>query len=174
MQKDETTFNLDDMERKELWAYYTSSFVRIEPTEGVPRHRLQRSVLARNLPSSELDGDDTPRKPLLYSEDLVLRVCVNTSKILYKSGTSEYFVYGDKPLTYDAENNTSATRLRLKKNEDARTEKYHEKFVMNSSWMKDLDHEEVLKATSDFKKWTEDGVVPGSVPDVVMEDATTA
>jgi paired amphipathic helix protein Sin3a len=173
MQKDETTFNLDDMERKDLWSYYTSSYVRIEPTEGVPRGRMQRSVLPRNLPSNEAESEDSagPRKPLAYSEDLILRVCVNTSKILFKSGSSEWFIYGDKPLTWDADKDVATSRLRLKKFEDTRTEKFREKFVLNNKWMKDLDHEEVQKITSTCKKWIEDGILPGRTPpaDVVME-----
>uniref|UniRef100_A0A8H7TVK4 Sin3 C-terminal domain-containing protein n=1 Tax=Bionectria ochroleuca TaxID=29856 RepID=A0A8H7TVK4_BIOOC len=47
LQRDETTFYTDDMQLRERWQYYISSFIRIEPTEGIPRSRLQRVVLAR-------------------------------------------------------------------------------------------------------------------------------
>jgi paired amphipathic helix protein Sin3a len=166
MQKDETTFDLDDMERKERWQYYTSSYVRIEPTEGVPRDRIQRSVLPRNLPSGDTESEDGAgqRKPLVYDEDLTLRICVNSSKILFKPGGSEYFIYGDKPLTWDAEKDAAAARVRLQKTEDTRTERFQEKFVMNSKWMKDLGHDEVQKITGNCKKWIDEGVVPGTAP----------
>lgn len=175
MQKDETTFNLDEMDRKDIWSYYTSSFVRIEPTEGVPRVRMQKSLLTRNLPSEvEADENAESRKPLAYSENLVLRVCLNTSKILFKFGSSEWFIYGDNLLTWDDEKNAATSRARLQKYEDSRTEKFREKFVFNNKWMKDLDHEQVQNITLQCKKWFDDGTLPGSttIVDVVMEGST--
>jgi paired amphipathic helix protein Sin3a len=85
IQKDETTFDLDDMERKERWQYYVSSYVRVEPTEGVSR--TTQPLLMRNLPSGEAVSEDAmnTRKALVYSEDLTLRICVNSFKILYKA-----------------------------------------------------------------------------------------
>jgi len=166
MQKDETTFDLDDMERKERWQYYVASFTRTENTEGVPRSRIQRSVLPRNLPSGDAESEDdaTQRKPLVYEEDLTLRICVNSAKILFKPGGSEFFVYGDKPFTWDAEKGAAAARVRLQKFEDTRNERFREKFVMNSKWVKGLGHDEVQKVTGDFKKWVDEGVLPGSTP----------
>jgi paired amphipathic helix protein Sin3a len=170
MQKDETTFDLDDMERKERWQYYTSSYVRIEPTEGVPRGRIQRSVLPRNLPSGDTESEDgSQRKALEYREDLTLRVCVNSFKILFKPGGTEYFIYGDKPLTFDKEKNAASARVRLQKYEDSRNERFREKFVMNSKWMKGLPHDEVQKITLDTKKWIEEGVIPGTAPAAPVE-----
>jgi paired amphipathic helix protein Sin3a len=70
LQRDETTFDLDDMERKERWQYYTSSYIRLEPTEGIDRSRLHKTVLTRNLPSGEIDTEEaaTLPKPLLFSD----------------------------------------------------------------------------------------------------------
>ena len=82
LQKDEATFDMDDMERKEQWQYYVSSYVGVEPTEGVNREGLFHSVLTRNLPS---DYEDKP-KPLISKEDLTLRICLNSFKMMYKEG----------------------------------------------------------------------------------------
>jgi paired amphipathic helix protein Sin3a len=164
MQKDETTFDLDDMERKDRWQYYTSSFVRIEPTEGVSRGRMNKSVLERNLPPADTGSEEgAGRKPLVFEEDLILRICVNSYKINFKPGGSESFIYADKPLTWDEEKNTSSARARLQKFEDTRNEGYQGKFVMNNKWMQGLSHDEVQKITSDTKKWFQDGVVPGTI-----------
>ncbi|KAH8679886.1 hypothetical protein BGZ60DRAFT_525084 [Tricladium varicosporioides] len=164
IQRDETTFDLDDMARMERWQYYTSSYIRIEPTEGVSRSRMRRSVLTRNLPSSDADLDETGNqpKPLVYKEDLSLRICVNSYKMIYKHPGFEYFIYTDKPMTIDPKTRVSATRERLQKFEDARTQRFKEKFEMNNGWMKNIDHDQVSKITMDFKKWTDDGVLPGS------------
>ncbi|KAM3069342.1 Transcriptional regulatory protein sin3 [Clarireedia jacksonii] len=157
--RDETTFDLDIMERRERWQYYTSSYVRIEPTEGVPRRLLRKSLLTRNLPSGDTDSEDgsNQRKPLVWNEDLTLRICVNSFKIIYKEPGSEYFIYTDKTLG-GGEN--GETRQRLKKVEESRNQRFHEKFGMNNRWMKGLNHDEVSKINQDFQKWVTDGVLP--------------
>ncbi|KAF4635150.1 hypothetical protein G7Y89_g2941 [Cudoniella acicularis] len=163
VQRDETTFDLDDMARMERWQYYTSSYIRIEPTEGIQRVHMRKSVLARNMPSPDADVDDGANqpKPIVYEEDLVLRICVNSYKMIYKYPGSEFFIYTDKPLTYDPKTKTSAARERLQKFEDARKQRFKEKFEMNNAWMKGLNHDQVSKITMDFKKWTDEGVLPG-------------
>ncbi|PMD20809.1 transcriptional regulatory protein-like protein SIN3 [Hyaloscypha hepaticicola] len=162
--RDETTFDLDDMEQKERWQYYISSYIRIEPTEGVPRSRLHKSVLTRNLPSTDAESEDSNAqpKPILFNEDLTLRVCVNTYKIVYKHPGSEYFIYTNKPLTYDPKTKESTARERLRKFETIRNERAKEKFEMNNRWMRGLDRDAVAKVNSDFKKWMDEGIVPGS------------
>jgi paired amphipathic helix protein Sin3a len=154
------------MERKERWQYYTSSFVRIEPTEGVNRGLLHKSVLTRNLPSVDMETEDgaVPRKPLLFSEDLTLRICVNSSRIIFKEPGSEYFIYTDKPLTWDAEKNMATARIRLEKAEESRNERFKRNFVNMSPWMKDLPLDEVQKISAETRKWITDGVVPGTTP----------
>jgi paired amphipathic helix protein Sin3a len=155
--KDETTFELTDMERKERWKYYTSSFVRIEPTEGVPRDRVRKSVLTRNLPSGfDTDSDISgtalqQRKPILFSEDLVLQICVNTYTLMYKKGTSEWFIYNN---SQDSEKAAQMT--------ENRNQKFREKFHMNSKWMKNLSQAQVQEANQSFEKWVKDGVIPSA------------
>ncbi len=95
LQRDEPTFNADAMALQERWQYYISSYMRIEPTEGVQRARLQKSVLTRNLPTaSDADSENgDARKALAFHEGLVLRICLNSYTIVYEKGTSEYFIY---------------------------------------------------------------------------------
>jgi paired amphipathic helix protein Sin3a len=140
------------MERKERWQYYTSSYVRIEPTEGVPRKYLRKVVLTRNLPSGDTESEDgsSQRKPLVWAEDLTLRICVNSFKIIYKQPGEEYFIYADKTLGGGAE---GATRKRLQKVEDARNQRFREKFGMNTKWMKGLPHDQVQDINQNFQKW---------------------
>ena len=97
-------------------------------------------------------------------------------KIIYKEPGSEFFIYTDKPLTYDPKTKTSAARERLQKFEDARRDRFKEKFEMNNRWMKGLNHDQVSKVTQDFKKWVDEGVVPGTetaaaapAPDVMVQ-----
>lgn len=154
------------MERMERWQYYTSSFVRIEPTEGVDRRFMRKSVLTRNVPGSDADSDDlvVKRKALVSNEDLTLRICVNTAKIVYKEPGSEYFIWTDKPMISgdvpmvaddSTEKPVSAARERLRKHEEARTEKFKEKFEMNNPWMKGLEQAQVEKVKTDFKEFVD-------------------
>jgi paired amphipathic helix protein Sin3a len=156
--KDETTFELSDMERKERWKYYTSSFVRVEPTEGVPRDRVRKSVLTRNLPSgfdSESDSDSNAsqhRKPFAYNEGLVLRICVNTYQLTYKKETEEWFLYKDiRESPYAAQVSEN------------RNQRFREKFEMNSKWIKNLTQGQVQAVNEGFEKWVRDGIIPGGV-----------
>ncbi|RDW87684.1 hypothetical protein BP5796_03378 [Coleophoma crateriformis] len=147
--KDETTFDVDEMERNMAWQYYTSSYTRIEPTEGVPRQHLRKSVLTRNLPSGDTDSEDgfNQRKPLLWGEDLTLQICVNTFKIIYKQGGTEWFMYAD--TLYHTENGKGYEANHQKATE-RRNEKFREKFVMNTAWMKDMSQGQVEKIKDDF------------------------
>ena len=164
------------MARLSHWQYYTSSFVRIEPTEGIPRGAMIPTVLQRNIRATgEVERDDSPssRKPLVYLEDLPLRICVNSFKIMYREPGTEYFIYTDKPMTGgevppegEGESSfASAARERLQAVENRRTARFKEKFVMNNAWMKGLNHDQVGKVKTDFTTWMADGVVPNPSTD---------
>ena len=158
LQRDETTFYMDEMELKERWQYYISSFVRVEPTEGVNRSRLQRTVLSRNLPASDADSEDgSVPAPLLYDESLTLRICLNSSKIVWEKGTSEWFIYNTAP---DNDKEAAEREERIKVGRELRKQRFIEKMVMNSAWMRDMDPDEVRKVNEDFQKWIKDGTVP--------------
>ncbi|CAK7228968.1 Transcriptional regulatory protein sin3 [Sporothrix bragantina] len=95
LQRDEPTFNADAMALQDRWQYYISTYMRIEPTEGVVRSRLRKSVLARNLPSTNENDSDSGdnRKAVAFNEGLVLRICLNSFTLVYEKGTSEFFIY---------------------------------------------------------------------------------
>jgi paired amphipathic helix protein Sin3a len=161
---------MGEMEAKERWQYYVSSYVRIENTEGINRSRLQKVLLERNLPSGANDSDDgfTP-KPLVINEGLVLRICLNSSVIKYEGGTSEYFIYNTTPASKDERDFNEDKQVFLK---EIREEKFREKMVMNSPWMKNMSQEEVQKMNEDYLKWVRDGIQrpTAAKDDVVMTD----
>lgn len=151
--KEDTTFHTEEMDPADRWKYYIASYVRVDATEGVPRSRLQKTVLARNLPSSDSDSDDgVIPKPLTYNEGLGLRICVNSSKIVYDKETSEYLIYNMTPLSEE----------RRAFERDRRAQLFREKLIMNNAWMKDLSQVEVQGINEDFQRWAKDGVAPGT------------
>ncbi|KXJ91497.1 hypothetical protein Micbo1qcDRAFT_147622 [Microdochium bolleyi] len=191
LQRDETTFHMDEMELRERWQYYISSYMRVDPTEGVSRSRLRKTVLARNLPSSETDSDDgsTP-KPIKYDESLVLRICLNSNKIVWEKNTSEFFIYwspsgsgakGDDlgntgaaggeadggsapaaPATASSEEDKVKTEEHAAHVSEHRSQRFREKMVMNNAWMRGISQDEVQAVNERFQKWVKDGEVPTS------------
>lgn len=178
LQKDETTFYMDEMERIQQWQYYISSYMRIEHTEGIVRSRLQKVLLERNLPSDAKDSseDGYTAKPLVIHEGLVVRICLNSSKMVFEKGTSDYFVYNTSTASQrgdaaEVDGNEQATKQTFRR--EIRTEKLKEKMVTNNAWMKGLSHEEVQKVNNDYQKWKEGEEMPppqeAADADVTME-----
>lgn len=151
---------MDEMELKDRWQYYISSFVRVEPTEGINRSRMQKTVLTRNLPSSDADSEDgMVPAPLAYDESLTLRICLNSSKIVWEKGTSEWYIFNTPP---DNEKEAAEREERIAAGRELRKQKFIEKMVMNSAWMRDMTQDEVRKINEDFQKWIKDGIPPAA------------
>ncbi|KAK0729010.1 hypothetical protein B0T21DRAFT_413119 [Apiosordaria backusii] len=153
LQKDETTFYTDEMERIQQWQYYISSYIRIENTEGIPRSRLQKVLLERNLPSDAKDSDDgySP-KPLVYSENLIVRTCLNSYKMVFEKGTSDCAVYStDSAKEVDVDGDEQAAQAQF--SAELRGEKIKERLLINNQWMKGHSHDEVQKSKDDFQRW---------------------
>ncbi|KUI70868.1 Paired amphipathic helix protein pst1 [Cytospora mali] len=158
LRKEDTTFHVDEMELREHWQYYISSWTRTDPTEGVPRSHMQKVVLTRNLPSGDADSDsDFQPKAISYSEGLVLKICLNTYKISYDKGTSNYFIYN---IAGGSSEDRALHEKRLLVARETRNQKFKEKMAMNSPWMKDLSQEEVQQAKEAFEKWKTEGIPP--------------
>lgn len=158
LQRNETTFYMDEMKMRERWQYYISSFIRVEPTEGVPRSKLQKVVLTRNMPSgdNESDEDHVP-KPVAYSEKLTTSICLKSSKMVWAPGTSEYFVYDQSPKSPEKRER----RERLNKLLGTmRESKLLEKMVHNPPWARDMSQEEVREHNENFARWKDEGIVP--------------
>ncbi|KAK3945439.1 hypothetical protein QBC46DRAFT_336752 [Diplogelasinospora grovesii] len=159
LQKDETTFYMDEMERIQQWQYYISSYMRIEHTEGVVRSRLQKVLLERNLPSDAKDSSEegyTP-KPVVIHEGLVVRICLNSSKMVFEKNTCDYFIYNTNSFATQEDKAFHDERQAFQR--EMREQRLKEKFVFNSSWMKNMSQEEVQNVFGDYQKWKE-GEIP--------------
>jgi paired amphipathic helix protein Sin3a len=156
--RDDTTFHTDEMPSKERWQYYISSFVRVAPTEGVDRSRMQKVVLARNIPSADADIEDSNiPKAMCFQEDLAVRICINTSLMSWEKGTSEHFVYDKAPKSKQEKDQREEYRKALTRHRES---KLMSKLVHNNSWMKDMTQDEVQKLNEQWQKWKEDAVIP--------------
>ncbi|EGZ77928.1 hypothetical protein NEUTE2DRAFT_154470 [Neurospora tetrasperma FGSC 2509] len=158
LKKEDTTFYMDEMERIQQWQYYISSYMRQEPTEGVDKKQLQRVFLSRNHAAATegISEDDYKPKPLAYDEGLVIRICLNSSKMVFEKFTSEWFIYNT--TTFDSEEDKVFHEEKQAFQRELRDERLKEKFVTNNSWMKGLSHEEVQAAKDEFQRWKEGGI----------------
>ncbi|KAL2271241.1 hypothetical protein VTJ83DRAFT_612 [Remersonia thermophila] len=194
LQRDETTFYMDEMERIQQWQYYISSYMRIEHTEGIARSRLQKVLLERNLPSDAKGAngggssgaaseDGYTPKPLVINEGLVVRICLNSSKMVFEKGTSDYFIYNNNGGGSAASTNGEAAGADAdeKKDEDeepvidaafrrkVREMKVEKKMVRDNAWIKTAGADGLKKAEDEYLKWKESSEVTVEDPDVTME-----
>lgn len=170
MSKDETTFYVDEMERVQQWQYYISSYVRIEHTEGIQRSRLQKVVLERNLPSDAKDSDEgySP-KPLVFQENLIVRICLNSYKMVFEKGTNDCAIYTNALPLSKTETQEQVTKAKFIR--EVRSDKVKSKMVINNAWMKGLSHDEVETAKNGYLHWKEGDVLEAQddAADVTME-----
>lgn len=147
------------MQLHEKWQYYISSFIRVEPTEGIPRSKLAKAVLARNLPTPDADADDEMPKPVSYDESLTISICLKSSKMLWAAGTSEYFLYDQAPRTREARERREKFTRALSSHREG---KLLEKMVHNPPWTKDMSPEEVQETNKRFREWMDNGLGEGT------------
>ena len=161
------------------WQYYISSFMRNEPTEGVSRARMQKSLLARNLVDIDTDaiapskGDDSdyPHSGLIAasSQGLASSICMHSYKMLWKPNTTEWFIINRKVrdraiaaaavTSRNSGRNPSTVTLQAEEMEEIRRNstairsvRLRKNFILNSKWMKNMAQDQVQKAKNAFEK----------------------
>lgn len=157
VQLNENTFELSDLERKEQWQYYITSYARREPTEGIKRSRLRTSVLSRNLPSLEDTEQqlNAKTKALAFEENLALQIDVNTYKIRYR--VDRKTPAGQMPEEFRSVDwyvyrNRNEQVKDLERVKDARKARFKEKYELKCDWAKGMSRDEVQRITMDFNR----------------------
>lgn len=174
LQRDDTTFDLDEMTAIDQWKYYVSSYFRVEPTEGVPRERMHKAVLLRNLPTSDADFEEGSGREIRAGskEELIMRIAVQGYEIKFEPPPNEEsLIFTNKPFGDDPSTGKSYARERLQPFENIRTERFKEKFEMNNAWMKGKSRDEVAQINDQFNKWIKDGITAASSSSVPAPDA---
>ncbi|KAK4451591.1 hypothetical protein QBC34DRAFT_436280 [Podospora aff. communis PSN243] len=153
LQKDETTFYMDEMERIQQWQYYISSYMRVEHTEGILRSRLQKVLLERNLPSDAKDSSDEgyAHKPIRVHEGLVVRICLNSYKMVFEKDTCDYFLYNKD--TFESQEERKFHEDQQVFNSELRSDRLKDKLITNNAWMKGMSHEQVQKIKDEYQRW---------------------
>jgi paired amphipathic helix protein Sin3a len=71
----------------EKWNYYLTSYMMSVPTEGVPLDQIKPPLLYRSL----IDEIDESFSFKVIEQGLMARVCQNTYKLFFESGTVDFF-----------------------------------------------------------------------------------
>ncbi len=91
--EDLTLTNVETQEDR--WNYYIDSYVMSSPTEGVPIDRVRTPFLRRTLPSDDMDSEQEEEIGFGDTEikaGLEIKICLNTYKMFFQSGTEDVFV----------------------------------------------------------------------------------
>ncbi|KAL5614953.1 uncharacterized protein BROUX77_000790 [Berkeleyomyces rouxiae] len=100
LQREDTTFHVDEMKLHERWQYYVSAYLRPGYTEGVNVGKMSRIALVRNFPyEMDLAGppDESALPDTVQDEhNLGIGICMSTSQIVWNCPGLEYSVY-DRP-----------------------------------------------------------------------------
>ncbi|KAI9806968.1 MAG: Transcriptional regulatory protein sin3 [Piccolia ochrophora] len=170
LKKDDMTFDEETMSPEAKWSYYTASYIKIEPTEGVPiTDKFNMPLLRRNLPDDAEDPEESKRAiPHAYANQLEMRICVNSYRILWVPSSMDYFVHSDKERTTGAD-----AKKDLERAKERRNKAFEEKFVLASQWRKEASKEVVAGKDEAYRKWIAEGLgtSAGGDGDQVMEDA---
>ncbi|KAI9845959.1 MAG: Transcriptional regulatory protein sin3 [Thelocarpon superellum] len=188
LQKGDTTFDEDTMSAEARWSYYTASYIKIEPTEGVPLDtQFNMPFLRRSMGAhKELDESETSERaiPYAYENGLELRICVNSYKILWEPDTQDWFVHaeetreaaeaGETAEAGEAGEEAEATgeerAVTLTRAHERREAAFAE-LVAHPTWMKDVGAEVVTSSQHAYADLA--GTDRGDVDQVMSEAAAT-
>ena len=134
------------------WSYYISSFAMRDLTEGLDLSKIDWPFLRRNMPPM-LDSEEEYTRiytPQWNEDGLVIRISVNNYHMQYEPGTWDWWVH-----------NAAVEKRGLsgrKAMQEARKQKFSEKFELNNSWMVGKSVEEVDQINQDFREWVKKDV----------------
>ncbi|KAI9840969.1 MAG: Transcriptional regulatory protein sin3 [Sclerophora amabilis] len=154
LRKEDSTFEEDTMSPEAKWSYYVASYIQIEPTEGVPIDgSFSMPFLKRNLPENDEEPEDVKRAvPHAYENNLDVRICVNSYKMLWMPKSEDWFVHSERERAGDKDSRIDLECIKAK-----RKAQFEEKMVTNNRWMQGLSKDEIDQKNQAFRKWVEGG-----------------
>ncbi|KAL2891509.1 Transcriptional regulatory protein SIN3 [Ceratocystis lukuohia] len=175
LQREDTTFHIDDMQLQERWQYYVSAYLRPGYTEGVNVGKMSRIALVRNFPF-EIDFAGPPDESALPEcvqdeHNLGIGICMSTAQIVWNSPGVEYSIY-DRPA---ADKETWEQRLKtIDHNSQYRSMKL-KKLTTSSDWIKNATSAELEQANARYTNLVQKGPqAEGDIDIVADADVTIA
>lgn len=147
------------MSAEAKWSYYVASYIKIEPTEGVPiEGHLSMPFLKRNLPEDIDEPEERKRLiPHYYENGLEMKICVNNYRILWTPKTEDWFVHSAVHGEDGQSDSADTTRIR-----ENRRKKFEEKFVSKNKWIDLSTEEEFNQVSKKYRLWVSGNVDSGA------------
>jgi paired amphipathic helix protein Sin3a len=136
------------MTPSQRWSYYTASYITRQPTEGLPTDRIRMPFLERNRPGDPDDNEDPRVIPMANHEGLLLRICVNSYRMLYDVDTEDWFVQSGEIRGVSDKSQEEAQRVREK-----RAKVFRAVMVEDNTWMKAGSKEGTQKTLEGYEAW---------------------
>ncbi|EXJ93677.1 hypothetical protein A1O1_02069 [Capronia coronata CBS 617.96] len=147
---EEATFDNDALSDEARWQYYVASYTMSDPTEGVDQSRMHNPFLRRNIAPQnalvemayqEVYGD------LYHYDEQTAFISPESYKLFLQKGF--YFAQ------HQALRRPNGKTYEVGKIEES--EKFREKFVRNTAWMKDQRAEDVESKKAAWEKGVKEG-----------------
>ncbi|EXJ91680.1 hypothetical protein A1O3_00230 [Capronia epimyces CBS 606.96] len=147
---EEATFDSDTLSDEARWQYYVASYTMTDATEGIDQSRMHSPFLRRNIAPQnahvemayqEVYGD------LNHYDEQTAFISPESYKLFLQKGFS--FVRGE------AVEKPSAKRYEVGHIEES--ERFREKFVRNTAWMKDQRAEDVERKKAAWERGVKEG-----------------
>ncbi|KAJ4669681.1 Transcriptional regulatory protein sin3 [Exophiala dermatitidis] len=147
---EDATFDSDALSEEARWQYYVASYTMTDPTEGVDQSRMRHPFLRRNIAPQNANVESA-------YEDVYGELEHYDEQTAFISPES-YKVFLQKDFCFNrpkALEKPSAKGYEVGKIEES--EKFREKFVRNTAWMKDQRAEDVERKKAAWERGVKEG-----------------
>ncbi len=147
------------MDARTRWLHYVASFVKIEPTEGVPTNgRWSMPFLRRLLPAEAEESDERQRTvvPELTRAGSQMIICVNSYRIMFKPGAPDVFVHSEKHRALGPDGKV----LDQERARTGRRNRFRNWLKKESPLVQSKGEEGMARVDQDFRAWVDDGILP--------------
>ncbi|KAI9883013.1 MAG: hypothetical protein M1823_005218 [Watsoniomyces obsoletus] len=163
LRKDDSTFGEEGMDARTRWLYYIVSYVKIEPTEGVPmpRHSLL-PFIRRHLPAEVAESGHRRRDlvPELARANMQTIICLSSYHILFQPFTADVFVHSAVHCALGPDGNViDQKRARTK-----RQDRFRNWMARGNPLVKAKGEAGMAWYDEQFRAWLDDGVLPSERP----------
>lgn len=149
---EDATFDSDSLSDEARWQYYVASYTMSDATEGVDQSRMHAAFLRRNIAPQNANIESAYQEvygDLDYLDEQTAFISPDSYKLLLQH---------DFGFT-----RRSALQTPSRKSHEARkieeSEKFRDKFVRNTAWMKDQRAEDVEQMKARWEKGVKEGFI---------------
>ncbi|KIV86574.1 hypothetical protein PV11_02175 [Exophiala sideris] len=147
---EDATFDSDALSDEARWQYYLASYTMTDATEGVDLSKLRKAYLQRNIAPQNANIEAAYQEvfgDLGHVDEQTAFISPETYKLVLRK---EYGFERQHPVESSSGKSYEAGKIE-------ESEKYREKFVRNTAWMKDQRAEDVERRKATWEKGVREG-----------------